>query len=67
MASVFGELREEERARRRSADSPQPTMKVMPYIVEYHFGSSDIIQSIEAKREREDDHQQARRAPTCGA
>src|SRR5450755_210153 len=28
------------------ADSPQLTTNVMPYIDEYHFGSSDIIQSI---------------------
>ena len=31
-----------------NAERPQPTVNVMPYIVEFHFGSSDIIQSMDA-------------------
>src|SRR6476659_3998850 len=31
-----------------NADKPAPTVKEMPNIDEYHFGSSDITQSTEA-------------------
>src|SRR5205823_1127466 len=41
--------RERKKVTKANAESPQPTVKVMPYIVELHFGSVDIIQSIEAK------------------
>src|SRR5688500_6190739 len=32
-----------------NAESPAPTVNEMPNIDEYHFGSSDITQSIEVK------------------
>ena len=48
MASVFASCARK-KVTKANAESPQPTTKVMPYIVELHFGSVDIIQSIEAK------------------
>src|SRR5688572_23147879 len=32
-----------------NAESPAPTVKAMPNIDEYHFGSSDITQSTDAR------------------
>ena len=48
MASVCAS-RDRKNVTKANAERPQPTVKVMPYIVELHFGSVDIIQSMEAK------------------
>ena len=40
--------RERKKVTKANAERPQATVKVMPYIVDDHVGSVDIIQSIEA-------------------
>src|SRR5687768_1414307 len=48
MALVF-EIVVRKKVTNANAERPAPTVKAMPNIDEYHFGSSDITQSMEVK------------------
>src|SRR5687768_8609072 len=48
MALVF-EMVVRKKVTNANAESPAPTVKAMPNIDEYHFGSSDMTQSTEVK------------------